>query len=500
MPGRTERNAPPAPHGPAAPHAHIASLRPPPAVPGSVLVNDVHSQLNPTWVSHIVAAESVAQVQAAVIVAARDGRPICLAGGRHAMGGQQFATDAVLLDLRPLNRIIAFDSQRGIVEAEAGIQWPELIGQLGALQADAARSWGIAQKQTGADRLTLGGALAANAHGRGLRMRPIIGDVEALTLVDPHGRLVRCSRSENTELFRLVCGGYGLFGVVVSVALRLAPRVKLRRDVEVRTIDGLIDAFDARIAAGYLYGDFQFSIDAASPDFLRRGVFSTYVPVPDDTPIPDGQRELSDAEWHELLHLAHRHKHEAFEHYAAHYLASSGQIYWSDTHQLTTYLDNYHRALDARHGAEQRATEMITELYVPRARLADFMAEAATELRRLEADVIYGTVRLIERDDESVLAWAREPWACVIFNLHTEHSPAGLDRASAAFRRLIELAAARRGSYFLTYHRWATREQVLACHPRMPEFLALKRRYDPEGRFQSEWYRHHVRLLEGDGA
>ena len=489
MPGRTQ------PFSLLDPHP----LRPPPAVAGGVLVNDVHSQLNPTWVSRVVAADSVARVQETVIGAAREGRPVCIAGGRHAMGGQQFGAGAVLLDMRPLNRIVAFDAERGIVEAEAGIQWPELIGQLGALQVGATRGWGIAQKQTGADRLTLGGAIAANAHGRGLRMRPIIGDVDALSLVDAAGRLVRCSRSENPELFTLVCGGYGLFGIVVSVALRLSPRVKLRRDVEVRAIDGLIDAFDARIAAGYIYGDFQFSIDAASPDFLRRGVFSTYVPVPDYTPIPAGQRELSDAEWHELLHLAHRHKHEAFEQYAAHYLASSGQIYWSDTHQLTTYLDDYHRALDARHGTDQRATEMITELYVPRSRLADFMAEAAEDLRRLDANVIYGTVRLIERDDESVLAWAREPWACVIFNLHAEHTPAGLERASAAFRRLIDLAAARDGSYFLTYHRWATRDQVLACHPRMPEFLALKRRYDPEGRFQSEWHRHHVRVVEGEG-
>ena len=47
---------------------------------------------------------------------------------------------------------------------------------------------------------------------------------------------------------------------------------------------------------------------------------------------------------------------------------------------------------------------MITELYVPRDRMVDFMAEAAEELRRLEADVIYGTLRLIRRDDDAFLA------------------------------------------------------------------------------------------------
>jgi hypothetical protein len=66
-----------------------------------------------------------------------------------------------------------------------------------------------------------------------------------------------------------------------------------------------------------------------------------------------------------------------------------------------------------------------------------------------------------------------------------------VERAAAAFRRLIDLARKRGGSYFLTYHKWAAREQVQACYPQFPEFLRLKRRFDPEERFQSDWYRHY---------
>ncbi len=56
---------------------------------------------------------------------------------------------------------------------------------------------------------------------------------------------------------------------------------------------------------------------------------------------------------------------------------------------------------------------MISELYVPRPALDEFLSAAARSLRAHEADVVYGTVRLVERDDETVLAWAREPWACI---------------------------------------------------------------------------------------
>jgi FAD/FMN-containing dehydrogenase len=98
---------------------------------------------------------------------------------------------------------------------------------------------------------------------------------------------------------------------------------------------------------------------------------------------------------------------------------------------------------------------------------------------------------LIERDDESFLAWARDDFACTIFNLHVEHTPWGIAHAAAAFQRLIDLAIRYSGSYYLTYHRFATRDQVEACHPRFAEFLQLKRQYDPEERFQSDWYRHY---------
>jgi FAD/FMN-containing dehydrogenase len=445
-------------------------------------VNDVHSQLNRTWVSNVVRPRSADELQRAIA-----GRgPVCIAGGRHAMGGQQFATDATLLDLNGLNRVLGIDEAAGIIDVEAGIQWPELIAALRQSK------WGIRQKQTGADRLSIGGALAANAHGRGLTMKPFVADIESFTLVTANGDAVGCSRTKNAELFSHATGGYGLFGIVTSVRLRLSPRQPVQRVVELQDVDNVIRAFDARIADGFLYGDFQFSIDDASPDFLRKGVFSCYRPA---TQQPaEGQAELKPEDWMRLLYLAHADKGQAFERYAGYYLSTSGQVYWSDEHQLSFYPDDYHLALDPLLKTA-RATEMITELYVPRPRLADFMAAAGEELRRRKENVVYGTVRLIERDDETVLPWAKQPYACVIFNLHVEHGPAGEARAADAFRALIDIAQERDGNYFLTYHRWARREQVERGYPRFDGFLREKRRVDPQRRFTSDWYRHYAEMF-----
>ena len=109
--------------------------------------------------------------------------------------------------------------------------------------------------------------------------------------------------------------------------------------------------------------------------------------------------------------------------------------------------------------------------------------------------MIYGTIRFIEQDEESFLAWAKARYACIIFNIHTAHDPAALERTAATFRGLIDRALEFGGSYYLTYHRWATRAQVEACYPQFAEFLRQKRRLDPAERFQSEWYRHYARMF-----
>jgi len=394
-----------------------------------------------------------------------------------------------------LRKVLAFDAEAGIIEVEAGIQWPQLIAHLNQVQLGRPRQWTIAQKQTGADRLTIGGALASNVHGRGLTMRPFISDVESFTLIDGNGEIRTCSRGENAELFRLAIGGYGLFGIIYSVRLRLTQRRKLRRVVEILNIEDVMPAFDRRIAGGFLYGDFQYDIDEHSESFLRRGVFSCYEPVDPATPVPPAQADLSEADWRGLIALAHTDKQRAFDIYAGHYMKTSGQIYWSDTHQLSIYVDDYHAELDRLTGVRDPATELITEVYVPRAQLPAFMADVAADFRRHDTQVIYGTVRLIERDEESILAWARQPYVCVIFNLHVVHNPLQKAQAADAFRRLINRAIDRGGSYFLTYHRYAGRAQVEACYPQMPEFLKLKQNYDPAGMFQSDWYRHYAAMF-----
>src|SRR6266566_1057737 len=410
-----------------------------------IWVNDVHSQLNRTRVRELLTPRTSDELAQIVRSASRKALPISVSGCRHSMGGQQFATDGICIDTRSLNRVISFDRERGLIEAEAGIQWPDLIRAYLERQRDAAHEWGIAQKQTGADRFTLGGSLSSNVHGRGLTMKPLISNIESFTLIDADGKSIRCSRNENNELFRAAIGGYGLFGLIDSVTLRLVPRQKLRRAVKIIHAGDLPKRFEERIADKFLYGDFQFLVDEKSPDFLQRGVFSCYEPVDERKPIV-AKKELRDDDWLELLRLAYTDRGKAFKRYSDYYLSTNGQTYWSDTNQLSAYLPNYAQKVREQIGGEESSL-IITEIYVPRTDLADFLAHAGELLRSNRTIVIYGTVRLIEKDDESFLAWAKKSYACVIFNLLTLHTPDGIEASARVFRGLIALDIARGGSY-----------------------------------------------------
>src|SRR5260370_31561186 len=90
--------------------------------PEAAEVNDIHSGLNATRVSGVETVTSADQLAQVLTGAKRNGQAISVAGGRHAMGGQQFGTDTVLVDTVKMRRVLVLDTSKGVVEVEAGSQ------------------------------------------------------------------------------------------------------------------------------------------------------------------------------------------------------------------------------------------------------------------------------------------------------------------------------------------------------------------------------------------
>jgi FAD/FMN-containing dehydrogenase len=114
-----------------------------------------------------------------------------------------------------LNRFLAFDPATGVLECEAGVSLAEIIRYF--------LSRGFFLPVTPGTRfVTVGGAIAANVHGKNHHQDGEFGNfVPEFKLLTPGGETLTCAPNENSELFWATLGGMGLTGVIRSAKLQL---------------------------------------------------------------------------------------------------------------------------------------------------------------------------------------------------------------------------------------------------------------------------------------
>ena len=113
--------------------------------------------------------------------------------------------------------------------------------------------------------------------------------------------------------------------------------------------------------------------------------------------------------------------------YSKYYLTTSGQVYWSDTHQLAGTFDAYRET-----PWRNRGTEMITEATCPKIRSCRSWPVPQDFLDH-KVDMTYGTIRFIEKDDDSSSRGPRNPPICIVCNLHVIHTDDGKAKAAEIF-------------------------------------------------------------------
>ena len=105
------------------------------------------------------------------------------------------------------------------------------------------------------------------------------------------------------------------------------------------------------------------------------------------------------------------------------------------------------------------------------------MNDVRRDFRLHGVDFIYGTVRLIEAEHDTALPWAREDWACVDLQPAHRSSPRGRRARRRAFPPAHRPRAAPGGSYYLTYHRFASARPARAGASRHPRLLRGETRH-----------------------
>ncbi|MWB79226.1 FAD-binding protein [Pseudooceanicola sp. 216_PA32_1] len=174
--------------------------------------------------------------EGAVRDALRNGPVIARGNGRSY--GDSAVQARGTLDMRGLNRLLAFDPDTGVVEAEAGVMLGDVI------RAFLPRGW-FPAVTPGTKLITIGGAVASDVHGKNHRHDGSFGrHVAWIDVMDGEGAVHRCTPRDNSELFRWTLGGMGLTGVILRAGFRLRPVTSGWIAQEMRPAANLVEAME----------------------------------------------------------------------------------------------------------------------------------------------------------------------------------------------------------------------------------------------------------------
>lgn len=146
-------------------------------------------------------------------------------GGTSVVGGVSPLTGphraVIALDLRRLDRLVAFSETDRTATLEAGLRGPEAEALLNA------RGYTLGHFPQSYEHATIGGFAATRSAGQASTgYGRFDANVIGLTLVTPRGDLVLgrgAATAAGPGLLQLVVGSEGVFGVICSVTLRVRP-------------------------------------------------------------------------------------------------------------------------------------------------------------------------------------------------------------------------------------------------------------------------------------
>ena len=457
---------------------------------GTTLINDF-SRLNETAVREVVGykqarwpwaafAPAEADLCNVVAQAARNGHKVSIAGKRHSQGGHTFYPDAVVLDMTDYNQILGLDPVAKTIRVQSGTSW-DLIQRF--IQP---HGLSVAVMQA-YPYFTVGGSLSVGVHESDLRFGPIIDTVNSFRLLLADGRVLDVSRTCNHDLFGLVIGGYGLFGLILDVELQLTDDMLLEQTVVTTHAADFAKQLRACMTDdSIIYG-------YARPCFVDDGRFMDEMSMVTCKRIPVGAQGAAPFEIQEMTYLGLR---KLIYDLSRRYVWGK-EIKW----QLqTAYGDNFGinaisrnnlMRADIRIPGDYRSssdTDALQEYFVSVDNFAQFAKDAGAILRQNDVNVMSVGVRYVPRSTASTLSYsAASDVLGVIMVINHARSPQGIEAVARWTRAIIDLALSLGGTYYLPYAAYATKDQARRAYPRLSEFIAKKNQYDPNHTF-CNWF------------
>ncbi len=401
---------------------------------------------------------------------------VSIAGARHSMGGQTLYPNGIQINMLPYHRM-TLNEEQNVLDVQAGARWAEVVPFLDQHR----RSVSVMQAN---NSFSIGGSLSVNCHGWQPGRPPIASTVESFRLMTADGTVLRCSRTENTQLFSLALGGYGLFGIILDARLHVVPNERYQMRQYLTSSDKFLSAWDEHVGQSPDVGMALGRLAVVPDNFLNEAILYTF----NRAPSASGELPaISSLGLEELSRTLFRGSVDS---------DYGKQLRWEAETKLLTHIAGkfYSRNQLLNQPAELLAnrtadsTDILQEYFVPRAALDDFVSRMRIIIPQNKGNLLNVTLRDVRQDPDTFMRYADRDMIALVLLFNQSMTDAAESQMRLLTQQLIDAALASRGRYYLPYRLEATAQQFEQAYPQAKQFFDLKRHYDPDELFQNEMY------------
>ncbi len=387
-----------------------------------------------------------------------------------------------MINMLRLNRM-ELDEDRNVLHVQAGAMWKDIIPYLDK------RDRSVAVMQSNSS-FSVGGSISVNCHGWQYDRPPIASTVESFRLMKADGTIVRCNRTENQELFSLALGGYGLFGIILDVDLRVVANERFRLEQHVVPVAQSLETFDGKVKNQPDMQMVYARMSIVPEQLFQEVIINAFFREPNGEIPPLAEPGLTKL------------RRTIFRGSAASDYGK--ELRWSTEAKLKPLLFGkifsrnqlLNEGVEVFQNTSAHSTDILHEYFVPRHRATRFVETMRKIIGEHKANLLNVTVRGVNKDEDTFLRYAGQRMIAFVLLFDQPKTDAGEARMQALTRELIDAAIAHEGRYYLPYRLHATVEQFHQAYPRARQFFELKREYDPDELFQNKFY---VKYGKGGG-
>ncbi len=433
--------------------------------------------------------------------AKKESKTISFQSSGYSIGSQHLIENGILINTKKMNKVEFFDSVNGMVKTGPSMSWHQLLSYLNKAQKDNLNAWAPKQISTHFLDYSIGGAVSANIHGNNLYSLPLIHDIESIDLIDFSGEMKRVHRKSNHELFKLAVGGYGLFGLIAGVELKLSRKLILKRKVENILIKDLQNEIVKHAQAGCLHFEMILNTNEMNGDFLQTGIISSYFQVEADPKTiqfesyHDSHFDKNMFKDNMFLFLNNKNDKLSLQHDAL--MRKNDLYYWSN--QIVPYSPiEKNLNLVNLFFPQYRDYHLIQQQYfIPISQINAFLNKLSTHKICRGFNLLQARITITKKDEESFLCWSTQDYIALELSFHIPKSSQSVLHIKEYLTELTELAIHHEGSFDLGYMECYEKNHLLKCYPLITDFLNLKLKHDPNEIVQSNWYQSIKKIIYG---